>query len=226
LKSLDLKCFWKLEGPLHAGTGLSRRGYADRLIRRDFNDRPFIPGDAVKGAIRMSAERLLRWLVRDARPELSDKSLPTHPVMERIFRPTDTGVFYHFGPARFRSEDEPRDSFLISTTALDAGTRIARDETLRTIEASSRSDEFEVVITAEGGDWSPQSQDLRDGQFLAAALLATDCIGGKRGTGYGRLVVLDPSSSAAGISFSDLEKTEIVEGIKKYLESENQKVNL
>src|SRR5881397_143318 len=121
--NLAIQCHWKLLGPLHAGTGLSRGGYADRLIRRDADGNPFLPGDAVKGAIRMSAERLLRWLhpqfpIR----EEEDKSLPTHPILRRIFQPDDSGVFYHFAPAR-RPDCCESVPFTLATTSIDRKTR-------------------------------------------------------------------------------------------------------
>src|ERR1017187_2779010 len=115
MNSLEITCFWKRDGPLHAGTGLSRMGYADRLIRRNPDGQAFIPGDAVKGTVRMSAERLLRWLLPDAEAEKEDKSAPTHPVLRRLFQPDEYGVFYRFAPALYRTV-KPVDPVRISST--------------------------------------------------------------------------------------------------------------
>src|SRR4051794_299744 len=109
-------CFWSLEGPLHAGTGLSRGGFADRLICRRSDGTAFLRGDAVKGAIRMSAERLLHWLVPDAEPEDEDKSFPKNAVLRRIFQPDESALFYRFEQAWLRSES--REPSRISSTAL------------------------------------------------------------------------------------------------------------
>lgn len=217
MNSMILTCTWKLDGPLHAGTGLSRGGYADRLIRRDPAGRPFIPGDAVKGAVHMSAERLLRWLLPDFEHKEEElKSVPTHPALQRLFNPDEQDVFYRFEPARAVHRN---DSFRISSTALDRDSRTARTETLRTIEASSRLDEFAVRIYGEGGDWSGSgSRDSLDGQVLAAALIAADSIGAKRGIGYGRLLVSD--YAAAGCSWPDLTNPDTIDELWRHLQRE------
>jgi len=217
MNSIVLSCTWKLEGPLHAGTGLSRGGGADRLIRRDQAGKPFIPGDSVKGTLRMSAERLLRWLHPDfARKEEKLKSLPTHSALIRVFNSNEHDVFYRFAPAAAVHRNEP---FHISSTAMDRESRTARSETLRTIEASSRLDEFSVRISGEGGDWSEAgSRDSLDGLLLAAALLAADSIGGKRGSGYGRLLVSD--YAAEGCSWPDLSNCDTILALQRHLRND------
>ncbi len=218
MKTLTLACTWQLDGPLHVGTGLSRSGYADRLIRRDFANRSFIPGDAVKGAIRMSAERLLRWLVPECEAEEDDKSFPTHPVLRRLFQPVDSGVYYRFEPARdWSQKNEP---YRISTTAIDRDSHTARGTTLRTIEASSRLSEFGVRVVGEGGEWlETGSRDWHDGCFLAAALVAADAIGAKRGVGYGRLLIRDFLATGCA-DLADLGSAETVKALQRYLQDE------
>ena len=53
---------WNSTSPLHVGSGLSRPGVADNLVQRDHEGNPIIPGEAVKGALRMAAEQVAAWL--------------------------------------------------------------------------------------------------------------------------------------------------------------------
>src|ERR1035441_1524932 len=67
---------WKIRGSLHIGTGMSRLGDVDRIIRLDRQGEPAIEGEQLKGAIRGSAERLIRWLGAASEPECD--SYPQH----------------------------------------------------------------------------------------------------------------------------------------------------
>src|ERR1039458_4197280 len=84
MKDIEVKFHWKFAGPLHVGVGLSAAGYADRLVRL-LNGMPQIPGEAVKGAIRGSAERIARWLEGIEGAEAEDNSAPRNRVLQRLF---------------------------------------------------------------------------------------------------------------------------------------------
>src|SRR5208283_2033725 len=87
MKRFELTAVWRVPGSLHIGTGLSRNGVADRIIRIDPSTRrPMVPGDAVKGAVRGLAERTVRWLAPATKPEGNDDSIPKHPALRRLFR--------------------------------------------------------------------------------------------------------------------------------------------
>ncbi len=220
MSTLRIEWVWRLDGPLHIGSGLSRIGHADRLIRRDRDRRPHLPGDAVKGAIRMSAERLLRWLDSETGLEPEDKSLPSHPITRRIFNPSDEGAYYRFLPGELPANAAP---FTISSTALSAESRVARTETLRTIEASSRLDQWLIKIEAEGGNWEDQeSQDWKDCLFLLAAIVSADNIGGKRGSGFGRVALQDAPLSIGGPSVDRLRDESTILKISEHARTERQ----
>ena len=61
MRQIKITSIWRFPSPLHVGTGLSQAGVGDRTIRLE-RGVPVIPGDAAKGATRMAAERLVRWL--------------------------------------------------------------------------------------------------------------------------------------------------------------------
>jgi len=223
MNSLSINCTWALRAPLHVGTGLSRGGYIDRLIRVDSNKAPFLPGDAIKGAIRMSAERLLRWLVPDAPMEDDDKSLPTNPVLRRIFQSSDNGVYYRFPPARRVGEHADESVSTYSSTAIEKESRTARNDTLRTTEISSRLDKFQLEFYAEGGDWSvPGSRDWNDALFLCAAIAATEAIGGKRGIGLGALILESPECSTPSLDFALLRQPEYISKLRDHLSAKEE----
>ena len=186
MNDLSIRCLWETERPLHLGTGISRAGYADRIIQL-VNGKPRIRGEAVKGAIRGAAERLSRWLDYKQGPEETDGSSPTHPVLRRIFAALEAGpckCLYRFHPAQFESKKgEP---FLFASTAINPITGTAQEQTLRVIEAWPRDALFRFEVSASGGDWqSGEHPDYWDAMFIVAAILCTEQVGGKRGVGFG-----------------------------------------
>ena len=62
MTDVTLRWTWTFRSPLHCGSGISRAGLADRLVQLDEQNNPVIVGDAVKGALRMSAEQVAAWL--------------------------------------------------------------------------------------------------------------------------------------------------------------------
>src|SRR5437763_10669223 len=88
MKRFDLTATWRVRASIHIGTGLSRNGIADRIVRLDPATRqPCLPGDAVKGAIRGLAERVVRWLAPTTNSESEEHSIPAHPALVRLFAP-------------------------------------------------------------------------------------------------------------------------------------------
>jgi CRISPR/Cas system CSM-associated protein Csm3 (group 7 of RAMP superfamily) len=59
--SIDVPLHIHFESTTHLGTGRSE-GLVDRTIRRNAEGRPYVPGSALKGALRMTAERLVGQL--------------------------------------------------------------------------------------------------------------------------------------------------------------------
>ncbi len=167
MSGFKLEFTWVFDTPIHFGTGLSRSGFADRLIRLDANKNPYLPGDAVKGAVRGSAERLARWLGAPVKVEAEDHSLPGHPVLERLFRASDeNGRYYRFGAGRF---ERGGSNVTFSSTAIDQKSGAAKDDTLRTLQAWSRGARFRIGIHGFQGDWEdPDSHDRAELLFCAA----------------------------------------------------------
>jgi hypothetical protein len=205
---LVIEATWSFPEAVHIGTGLSREGAADRLIRverrrkkrlsadddqpddlekwdpRDLIEVPLIPGDAVKGAIRGSAERVVRWLVPDLREEAADHSLPEHPAVGRIFA-SQAQPFYRFSAARYIDRSGGRKA-RISGTAINSETGIAKEETLRVMESWGGGASFQFLIEGFGGHWKDaDSTDHLDLALLLAAFLSTTSVGGRKGAGYG-----------------------------------------
>lgn len=211
--NIELKVAWSFNGPLHVGTGLSRPGVADRTFRVDAEGRPYIPGDAVKGAIRGAAERITRWLIEGVEDEAEDHSTPKHPALRRLFLPPRQGSgFYRFFPAIYRDGGSPAS---ISTTAINRETGIAKDETLRTIENWSGGSRFEVTIRGLGGDWeSVGSEDYKDLPLLTAAIVSADFVGGGKATGHGACQV---QPLPGGVAIAELCSEAAMERLQRWL---------
>ena len=208
MTDIEVKFQWTFTGPLHVGTGLSSSGYADRLVRLRHGV-PEIPGEAVKGAIRGSAERLARWLGGLDGLEAEDNSIPRNRVLSRIFAPGEEAPFYRFQPAKFA---EGGAKGRISGTAIGVN-GVALDETLRTIEIWGRGATFQVAIAGYGGSWNQeQTADWCDLLFLRAAVLATEGVGGKKGIGYGQL------TCSALIDCEALARAETIGLLREHLE--------
>ncbi|MEP6715743.1 MAG: hypothetical protein ABJC09_09210 [Terriglobia bacterium] len=207
-------------GSFHIGTGLSGRG-VDRTIRRrserirkigdsqsgdefesdtdetdaaaDYREVPEIAGDAIKGAIRGSAERIVRWLVPPGRAkemqEETGDSRPKHPALRRIFAwqsllgpGTPSVPSYRFGAPKYVAGGMISD---IASTAVGPD-GIAKARTLRVIELCSAGASFSFSIDGKAGEWDkPESRDSLDLILLAASIQATSHIGGKKGNGLG-----------------------------------------
>jgi len=181
--NMELRWIWKTVTPSHIGGGYSRAGFADRTVRLE-GGHAVLPSEAVKGAIRGSAEQLARWL--GAKEEENEmESIPRITVLQRIFAPDETERYYRFCGCR---SERPVTAYTYSSTKINPETRSAADNTLRTIEMIPGGLEFAGRIQLLAGDWNDSgSADYRDAVFLAAAVAATEGIGGKKGSGLGRL---------------------------------------
>jgi len=142
------------------------------------NGQPFIPGDAVKGAIRGSAERLVRWL-GVVLGEEEDNSAPKHPALRRLFASGGDGPGIRFEPAKFLGGGE---LVRVSQTAINSDTGVARHATLRVSESWSPGAEFHVTATGRAAALKPDSDEIL---LLTAAIVGVEQVGGRRSVGAG-----------------------------------------
>jgi CRISPR/Cas system CSM-associated protein Csm3 (group 7 of RAMP superfamily) len=75
LFSLDVSITLHFDQPFHLGTG-RREGLVHRTVRRTADGRPYVPASAIKGALRQTAERVVRTL--DAAEEFGDVAPQKH----------------------------------------------------------------------------------------------------------------------------------------------------
>jgi hypothetical protein len=82
---------------------------------------------------------------------------------------------------------------------------VARESTLRSFELWRKGIEFEVEITATGGDWAVGTRDREDLWLLLMAIMAVDSIGGAWGIGRGELELADlkVSDESLNINWTD-----------------------
>jgi CRISPR/Cas system CSM-associated protein Csm3 (group 7 of RAMP superfamily) len=201
---------WKIRGSLHMGTGMSRLGDVDRLIRLDRHGEPSIEGEQIKGAIRGSAERLIRWL--GGADQAAKDSYPRHPVIQRLFAPRPDALV-RFEPAQLQDTPEIQGTptvTRIASTSIDHESGAAAAKTLRAIEAVKRGASFSCRISLYG-DWSsPQSRS--DILFLCAAVLCSDAIGSRAGSGFGIVDCGSITCSLAGLpDVANLEAVKLLE---------------
>jgi CRISPR/Cas system CSM-associated protein Csm3 (group 7 of RAMP superfamily) len=212
---LDINVEWLITGPLHIGTGLARAGYADRVMRVGRDGRPYLSGEAVKGSIRGTAERLVRWLVPSAPRELKDRSTPNHAVLRRIFQPDALGTPYY----RFGSATESGGAKAPATraqTAIEPTTGSALNETLRVTEVWPSNALFKFHIRGFAGNWN-EGRDRNDVLVLLAAVAATDSVAGRKGTGLGRITLRLLKTSVDGLDVAGLASVKMIERIQEHL---------
>ena len=210
MSDLEITWKWDVTAPLHIGSGFSRAGFADRLVRIEEDGHAVIPSDAVKGAIRGSAEQLARWL-GSKQKEIEDASLPVIPVLKRIFAPSETSSFYRFPGC---VSEEPVKAYTFASTKIDPDSRTALDNTLRTIELLPGGVTFSGKVQLLAGEWTDETnRDYKDLLFLLAAIASTTGIGGKKGSGVGKLKCRD--LSAGGTPYSGLlTKVETIQTLR------------
>lgn len=209
---MEINWLWTFTTPSSIGTGIAATWLTDHLIAmRD--GKPWLGGDAVKGAIRMSGERLVRWLCPETPAEEEDRSVSQHPALQRLFTwnpGTTGGADYRYLPAIPQSPAAVTPLIRFST-AVEPGRSTAKDKTLRSRQLAPRQYSFSMRIVGLGGDWtasdSPDSLDLR---LLVAALLACDAVGGGRSGGLGEVTVSNLTvTGAASIPWAECSEQDI-----------------
>jgi CRISPR/Cas system CSM-associated protein Csm3 (group 7 of RAMP superfamily) len=205
---------WKVDAPLHVGTGISRAGGADRTIRRR-GEEAILPGDAVKGALRGAAEQIESWLLGE--DKIADTgNVPTNHVLRRIFAgrhsPGEEPILFRFKPAS--SSQAKHDVSRLSFTRIDES-GVAEDNTLRVIEAANRGVEFKIEIQCFApGEPASIDDDLL---FLGACILATEAVAGKKALGWGHVECSEPACQGRHIDFAELAKPEGIARLRRHL---------
>ena len=198
----------------HIGTGLSGAG-VDRTVRvrerveKDEDDpkaiakrfiTPDLTGEAIKGSIRGSAERILRWLIAPEMPEGLPEgeldSLPKHPALQRIFAAQSLArangmrpPLYRFASPRFLDGGK---LMVQAGTAINPSQGTAEENTLRVSQNWSANAFFALTIEGRGGAWEdPDSLDYQDLMLLVSAFAAASQIGGRKGSGMGETAISD-----------------------------------
>lgn len=190
--NFHLTAEFKFTQPLHFGTGLSHLGVADRTIGLDAAGHPVLRGEAVKGAIRGSAERLIRWLLtpQSVQNEQEDHSLPPPGSLYRIFRGDGdprSGPAYRFDTPLYLDGGQLQQ---IAATRIDHHTGVAANQSLRVLQSWTPGARFRITIRGFQGDWDqPAHRDYLDLTLLVAALVCADSAGGRKGAGHGSLEI-------------------------------------
>ena len=207
---IEVAWIWRSTSPLHVGSGLSRPGVADSLVQRDREGNAVIHGDAVKGALRMSAEQIAMWM---SPKELEERwyarqgnAKPRLWPLARLFD-GDAEAEARCTPARIveqadgKVDARARARQVFAATAIDRDTGVARDQTLRKTEIVPQGLQLRASYTAFVADDEADAIET----LMLAALATVDSIGGKAGIGWGRV---------------DLEKVTVKVGGMKRCETE------
>lgn len=189
---------WKVEGTLHLGAGISTPGKADAMIVRDSSGRPMVHGEAIKGAVRMAAERIACWLGAPQTRDTDATTEPCHPLFQVLFGGDGE---HHYG-GRLEPIDDR--GTLLSSTAIDACSGTADDKTLRTIEVLGAG----AIIHGTCTLWLPADDRFASAALtlLAAAIAAVEGIGANVGVGRGRLTLESAFLSEEGGESRPLER--------------------
>jgi CRISPR/Cas system CSM-associated protein Csm3 (group 7 of RAMP superfamily) len=195
--NLTIKFTWTTKTPLRIHTGMARAGSVDRTVR-ERDGKPVLPGEAVKASIREAAERILRWQKNSLSAEKNDASIPTHPVLQRLFAPNSvsscakaSSARYYFRSSVAASDVQQNDRMEITSTAINDETGTSAHNMLRSVELWRPGIKFDIEIEGTSGDWSDGSPDRIDLSLLFMAIAAVDSIGGGWGIGCGELSLSD-----------------------------------
>ena len=205
MAEIEVAWIWRSTSPLHVGSGLSRPGVADSLVQRDREGNAVIHGDAVKGALRMSAEQIAAWMGAP-KEELEERyaeqgnAEPRLWPLARLFGGDATaGCTARCTPAKIvEQDDEKADAKarqVFAATAINRDTGVARDKTLRKTEIVPPGLRFSASYRASVAYDEDEVNTIET--LLLAALASVDSIGGKAGIGWGR-VALDKVTVTVG----------------------------
>lgn len=231
MSQLKIKWVWKLKGQFHIGTGIGRVGYADSILRKDGEGNFFIPGDAVKGAVRESAERLMHWLLPDREKNEPSTSFPDLPLLKSVFAPQPEKTFYRFYPGRpFGAIPS---IMCPASTAIKNANGVADDATLRITETLAPDVTFHVSLTGENGTWNTENiSDKMTVLFLLASILVTESIGGKKGVGHGEVTVGSLSCEVDGMDIlhqllpSNKWQPDLIDEMKNFVKTSREGVQI
>lgn len=223
MQTVTVTWTWVFTTPLHCGAGLSRPGVADRLIQRDPRDRElrdsdraaWLTGDAVKGALRMSAEQVAAWLGEPQDYDYSRGAPPAEPVSAPLAALFGRDAMSHFAmPTRIDNEaHRQRGVTVVASTAIDPRTGAARQDSLREVEVAFGSRFRNTVTLHLDGD---EAHRQAAATLLLAAVGATETVGAKRGIGWGHVEVEPDSVEVTGAdAVLDLDNLKKALGLKR-----------
>lgn len=183
---------WHLDSPLHCGSGLSRPGVADSLVYRDALGIPMVNGDAVKGAFRMSSEHILQWTELAGQSSRLDLD---REARDRLYLTPGKAIFRS---ARFDSTPATEN---LMQTAIDGDRGVARENSLRRIEVTSKGAE----LSSSAILWLEDSEVPATIGFFIRSLAGVETLGGMTSSGKGRVRVTALSATLDGraVNLSD-----------------------
>jgi CRISPR/Cas system CSM-associated protein Csm3 (group 7 of RAMP superfamily) len=152
-----------------------------------------VNGDAVKGAFRMSSEHILQWMElagQSSRLDLDRKA------RDRLYRTPGKAIFRS---ARFDSTPATEN---LMQTAIDGDTGVARENSLRRIEVTSKGAELSSSAILWLEDFEVQATI----GFFIRSLAGIETLGGMTSSGKGRVRVTALSATLDGhaVNPSDL----------------------
>lgn len=189
--------------PVGSFTGLGVAGLVDRIVVRDAEGLPVIPGSTVKGRLRFFAERLLSAGQAPPGLRLHDADKPACKDLGgactvcRLFGNSAIPALLRVGQA---SLEEPWASLLRDLLAADGNPVVHADAEIRAGIALSRTRRtalgdhlfFDETVPASvsfagilrcGGEIRPEEKE-----FLVAAAALVDALGARKAAGRGVLV--------------------------------------
>lgn len=187
----------------HVGSGLGSGPVADSILTRDINGLPFIPGRAVKGALREGAWRLA--LCRKDLADLVDvlwgtaslervSNRPGKLAVDSARLPRDIAAWLLAQDVETRSQYVGDMTMIRYLTALGPN-RMVRPQSLRAIECGIPGLFFEsqIAIDAPGlaRDWLAA--------YFAAVCAAVKSIGADRARGLGNCRIYPAGSKTGSI---------------------------
>lgn len=180
----------------HCGSGNERRGDMDRLVARDADGLPYIPGKTIKGVWRDACELAAaaldggesgtKWAdlvlhLFGAQPSVKKGSTVTNPGCLVV-----SNARFPKGLAKALANDKLRGSVTFGKpgVAICRETGTAKDQTLRITEMARAGCRLDCNVDFD----PPLHESVKDAceQLLLAGAMLVDDLGGKRNRGAGR----------------------------------------